>query len=267
MSSQTQISVSNISLLAIGSKTQISSFKEGSPQANACATLFSYVFENLARTAWWNTLRKQDTLTLLAAATGTPENPDGTTLPLPSTPWLYSYSYPSDCLKLRTLVASNNPVQGGTSQSTVNNLAPCYVPVSGRMPWAIAYNTDDSGNPITTILTNLSQAQAIYTVNQQNPATWNGSFVSAFVASLAAYLVPALSLNMELMKIQVQIANGLIAEARSADANEGYTTQDHIPDWVSARGVSYYTEGSRFGGYQGGMYGVDSMAWPGGGVT
>jgi len=99
-----QISICNRALLAIGSQSQISSLNEGSTQANACATLYTPTFEALARAAYWNCLRYQESLSLLAAASGTPENPDGTTLPLPPTPWLYSYQLPTTSLQARFII-------------------------------------------------------------------------------------------------------------------------------------------------------------------
>src|SRR5258705_48294 len=48
--------------------------------------------------AHWNSARKQGDLTLLKAARGTPETPDGS-LPQPPIPWRYEYAYPDDCLK------------------------------------------------------------------------------------------------------------------------------------------------------------------------
>src|SRR4051812_38928967 len=97
--SSTSVSVCNQALLQIGARSTIASLTEGSVESNACNILFTPTFEMLARSAPWNCLRKQATLTLIAAAQGTPENPDGTTLPLPPSPWLYSYAEPSDCLQ------------------------------------------------------------------------------------------------------------------------------------------------------------------------
>ena len=54
----------------------------------------------------------------------------------------------------------------------------------------IGYTTDSSGNPLEVILTNQQNAVANYTVNQQNPQVWDSLFTAAYVASLAAYLVP-----------------------------------------------------------------------------
>ena len=119
------------------------------------------------------------------------------------------------------------------------------------------YNTDASGNPLQTIVTNQSQAQLLYTVDQPNPSIWDVQFQAAFVAALAAFLVPALSMQLPLMQLQINMAERLIAEARASDGNEGSNSQDHNPDWMRARA------GGSGGWYQGTWCGVgyDNMAW------
>src|ERR1700743_699032 len=115
MSSASQISICNRSLLAVGARSQITSINpsDGSAEANACSTLFTPTFEQLGRSANWNCLRKSKGLSLVAAAQGTPENVDGTSYPLPEFPWLYAYAYPSDCLKFNYILPSNPTGTGG----------------------------------------------------------------------------------------------------------------------------------------------------------
>ena len=81
------IDIANRALYQISSREQVSSVtpSDGSEAANAVAILFQPTFEMIARSAHWNCLRKQAVLTLLKAASGTPENPNGT-LPQPLPP-------------------------------------------------------------------------------------------------------------------------------------------------------------------------------------
>lgn len=265
MSSQSQVSVCNISLLSIGGRTQISSLNgsDTSVAAQACSTLFSFVYELLARTAPWNCFKKQDTLTLIQAATGTPENPTGTDYPQPPSPWLYAYQIPSDSLMVRYLVPSfPTPVSGSAPISPNLLSAATNFPGVGQIPYSIGYITDSLNNPIEVILTNQSQAQVVYTVNQPNPAVWDSLFTSAFVSSLGAYLVPALALNAALMSSSMGSAERMIAIARAQDGNEVPVVQDHTPDWIRARGANCYgmdgyaSGNGMFGGWCG-------MVWPG----
>lgn len=244
------LSICNRALLSIGVQAQISSLNESSTEADACNTLFTPTFESLAREAYWNCLRQQAVLTLLAAATGTPENPSGATLPLPPSPWLYSYQLPPDSLMARFIVPST-PISANTPISPAMVSSPVWLPMQS-IPFQVGYSTDVNGNPIQIILTDLTQAQLVYTVNQPNPQIWDSLFQSAMVASLASFLSPALSLNLSLGQMQLKIAQDLIAQARIRDGNEGTNSQDHIPDFIRARNVGSTTGWGYGGNWQGG---------------
>lgn len=260
MSSQSETSLCNLSLLALGIQSQISNLNEGSPQSNACSTLFSFVYEQLARTARWGCLNKQFSITLIQAASGTPENPLGTTLPIPQQPWLYGYLYPSDCLMMRFLQPPVIATPGSAiPQTTVANSVTPFVAGEYQIPYIIGYSTDSQNNPLQVILTNQESAVANYTVNQQNPQSWDSLFTSAFVASLAAYLVPALSLDKQLQTLQISVAERLILQARAADGNENPISQDHIPDWIQARRGGCADSWRGGIGYNG--YGNIAMPW------
>lgn len=231
----TAIDIANRALLMSGARTTISSFNDGSVESNACAALFTPTYESLARTAAWNAFRKQAKLGVLKAASGTPENPQGTTLPLPPTPWLYSYLYPADCILERYIIGSDIATATGSQVYTGVGYASATFP-DHVYPFSVAYDTDANGNPQRVILTNVPQAQAVYTVNQPNPAGWDPQFQQAMVCSLAAWLVPALTGNMQMMQMAAQMADRMIGEARTTDGDEGITVVDNIPDFLRCRG-------------------------------
>lgn len=259
----TQVDIVNRALLSIGARTQVSSISpsDGSVEANAAAVLFQPTFEQLGRTAQWNSLRRQATLTLLQAAQGTPENPNGTSYPTPPTPWLYAYAYPSNCLVVRFIVPSlPMNAAGSVPATTINNSAGTWLPSGGQIPYQVSTVLDSNNNSIEVILCNQCQVQAVYIVNNPNPQTWDSLFQSAMVASLAAYLVPALSLSLPLMQVAIRNAESMIMQARVADGNEGVTVMDHLPDWMRARAGAqgFGPNGwgfSSIGGYV-------SMNWP-----
>lgn len=253
-----QIDIANRALLQIGARTTISSFTEDAVEAEAVSVLWQPTFESLARTAQWNCLRNQVTLSLLAAQLGTPENPNGTP-PLPPIPWLYEYEYPSDCLDIRWIVPSFPSSSTDTVPlTTINNSATTCLPTGGQIKYAVSYGTDSTGSAIRVVLTNQSQAQAVYTINQPNPQQWDSLFQQAMVSSLAAYLVPALSLSFPLMEAAIKQAEKIITLARAADGNEGVTTMDHLPDWMAARAGAQGYNGWNFTTYGGFV----SMNWP-----
>lgn len=260
-----QLSISNRALLAVGARSQVSSINpsDGSPEANAISVLWTPTYEQLARTAHWNCLGYQVTLGLLAAALGTPENQDGTTLPVPPTPWLYAYAYPSNCLDVRYIIPSFPANTGSTAPDfPVNVAAPTWLPSGDQIPYKVQ-SMDFGQGPVPTILTNQELAQVVYTLNNPNPAIWDSLFQEAMVAALGAFLVPALTLSLPLMDRCIRQAESAIAQARIRDGNEGDTSMDHLPDWMQARfgGQGYvYGYGPGFGSGSG-----YSMCWPSGG--
>lgn len=260
--SSSVISICNRSLLGIGARTQISSLQEGSTEANALSALYQPTFEQLARTAPWNCLRKQLTLTLLAAAAGTPENPTGTSLPVPPQPYLYMYALPSDCLQMRFIMPlfPNNLGAGSIPLTTASTVADSTYGVYMQIPFSVTYSVDSQNNPIQVILTNQTQAQAVYTVNQSDPVIWDSLFEAGMVAALGAFLVPALSLNLPLMQISIKTADAIIQQARVRDGDEGVTSQNRNADWMTAR-----NQGGSLGWISNGQlyFSYDNMAWPG----
>lgn len=262
MATGTTTTICNRALGGIGSRSNIQNLNEGSPESNACSTYFQSTFEALARTARWNCLKKQISLTLLAAAPGTPENPTGAVQPYPPNPWYYSYLVPADSLFVRQLMPPPPILQnsGGIPIFPVNNFIP-YLPNQRRwVPFNVALGTDQKGNAAQVINTNLSQAQCIYTANQNNPAFWDSLFQAAMVEALGAYLVPALSLDKALMQIKMANAQKLIDQARAMDGNEGTDSQEREASWISARNGE---SGPWSLGFNTPFLNYESMIWPG----
>lgn len=260
-----QLSISNRALLAVGARVQISSLSpsDGSVEANTVTVLWTPTFEQLARSAPWNCLNRQITLSLLQAAQGTPENPDGTTLDQPPSPWLYAYAYPSDCLDARYIVPSYPSSDGSDVPQTTNSVSSgTWLPTGGQIPFSVSTILDSHNASLTVILTNQDLAQLVYTVNQSNPAGWDSLFQEAMVAALGAFLVPALSLSLPLLDRCVKQAEVAIGIARARDGNEGVTSMDHLPDWIQARAGA---QGFGFGWYNGGQ-GFNNVLWPNSGT-
>ena len=259
----TPVDVANLALDGIGARFSIVSLTPPMPPPNAVAVARQYdlTFQGVARAAHWNCLRYQVKLTLLKAAKGTPENPDGTTLPTPPTPYQYEYAYPPDCLKARYILpqrpddaASPTPVFGGGLLAT-----PSWNVAQAGFPFAVAVDTDSDGNQIRVILTDLEYAQLVYTARVDNPDLWDPHFQRAVVASLGAWLVNPLARNAQVLQEQINIASTVIQQARISDGNEGTTSVDHTPDFLAVRGTT--VNGYPFGPFVFAPW--DAMAFPG----
>jgi len=257
------VDVANMALDNIGARYSITSLDPPQPPPNAVMVARHYQpkIDALHRAAHWNFTRKQAPLTLLRAAKGTPENPDGTALPLPPVPWQYEYAFPSDCLLARSLVAnpqnatgSSLPIFGGGTFLTPQWP---YVPA---YKFVVGVDTDPGGNQIKIILTNLEFAELVYTARIVNPDLWDSQFLLAGTATLGAWLVNPTSGDGEMLKNQIAIASSIVTQARVSDGNEGQTSIDHTPDWVAVRGTGTYG----FAMEPGCCYGWQAMSFPGG---
>lgn len=231
--------VVNIALAEIGAQASISSFTEGSAESNAAGLLYTPKIQALHRAAHWNCARFQATLTLLKAAQGTPENPDGTTLDQPPIPWLYEYSYPADCLKARFIVPIDNANQGGTTVPLTT--APmATLPLVLTMPppkFVVATDLNSQGQNIRVILTEKRAAQLVYTRDYSaEPGMWDPQFLGAATSFLGTWFVNALTRNQALFRDTAGIAKDIIAQARVSDGNEGIVDQNREASWITARG-------------------------------
>jgi hypothetical protein len=260
---QTQITIANMALGLIGARTNIQNFNQQTPEANAVSLFYEAEFTALARTANWNCLRRQAALTLLKAAAWTPEG-QSQQYPAPPVPWSYEYAIPSDCLRARLIVPWDIPQQPATTPPlTTNGPAPTPTNIGRRqaIKFVVSTDTDPNGILVQVLLANKPQAQLVYTADVQDPNLWDSMFVKAFTNTLGAFLVNPLGRNSALMKDMINVSNGLIAQARMTDGDEGITSADHLPDWIGGRFSSGGWGGSA-GGSGWNWESYDRMCWP-----
>lgn len=120
-------------------------------------------------------------------------------------------------------------------------------------------------------------AMCVYTKLTLVPETWDPAFREAFVKLLAARgAVPVLTRqDPKLRALAIgqarefsQEAKVAVLAARAMDNNEGFTSLDHVPDWIRARTGGYgrsgaWGLGSGSDGW-GGLYsGFDAVSFPG----
>lgn len=254
------VGITNLALMKIGAQATVSNINpsDGSTEGDAAAILYQPTMDALFRAAHWNFTRRQVVGTLVAAAAGTPENPTGSTA-VPLQPWLYSYAYPSDCLKVR-YVLPTFPIASVSPPFTTGGPAlPFQTTVIGAVPYAVGIDLDQGSNQIKVILSNMENASFVYTARITNCDLWDVHFVEAASATLGAWFVNALSRNAQLSGEMQKLAMGIIQAARVSDGNEGITSADHRPDWISIR--SGWSGGGGRGQFWGGW---DSISFPGG---
>ena len=228
----------NQALDSMGVNTPIQGISPAAPSNSVVAQVASRNYQTqvdaIFRSANWNCTRQQAALNLFAAAAGTPENPSGTSLPIPPVPYLYEYAYPPDCLKLRFVIPTLLQTVNEVPIMTTTSLG-AWPRAQTAIPFTPNISQDANGNDVRTILTNARGAQGIYTKRVTNPDLWDSQLKTAVIATLAAMFVPPLNMDKGLMAAKVQLAVGVIAMARLSDGNEGITSTDHYPDWIQAR--------------------------------
>jgi hypothetical protein len=233
------VDICNLSLDGIGARFSVSSLSPPLPAPNAAVVARQYQIriDALHRAAHWNFARKTLGLSLLKAAQGTPENPNGTTLPIPPFPWQYSYAYPPDCLLMRFLQC-NPPQTGGGNPFPAGVSTTPWLWGNPGYKFVVANDTDAGGNQIKVILTDLEFAQGVYTCRVTNCDLWDAHFQNAAAATLGAWLVNPLARNAQVLKEQIEIATSIVQAARISDGNEGFTSTDREPDWMAVRGIT-----------------------------
>jgi hypothetical protein len=264
--------VVNQALDAAGIDLIIGDIEEGTREAKVCLRAYNECVRQLQRGAHWDFARQQAPMNLLADATGQTANV-GTVVPQP---FIYEYSYPVDCLKVRYVpwnncesgegipgtglpplsltnyTTPNTPLttggQGVSPQAFIRMVpAPFLVTVDHNYPadtnqadsqwWEIPYSSP-SGR--TVILTNVKNAFCVYTMYMPYINMWDSLFRAAVVSYIASEVALPLARDK---KFGLQVRSQLVAavkakleQARITNGNEGKVSTDHLPDWIRNRG-------------------------------
>lgn len=238
--------------------------EEGTEGSKVALRSYTPALLQLLRAAHWDFARKVSPLQMLADASG--QTPDVGTAVI--APWVYEYAYPTDCVKARFLpwnyINVNTPVPTGNAAlpdvplTTVSQ--PPYVnggqllpapfllssdynyPVDVNSNWQNLQGVSPSSR--TVILSNVNQANLVYTAIMPYPSTWDPLFEQAMVSLLSVRLSLSLARDQRLgLQVRAMASAALkeaLMAARVASANEGSFPQstDIIPDYIRARASS-----------------------------
>ncbi len=289
MSGQAPTDIANQALDAAGVDFTLGDITEGTRPAQVILRAYGQCLRQLLRTAHWAFARKTAPLVLLADATAQTANV-GTLVPVP---WIYEYAYPTDCVKARFIPwnqSAQNPAVPPGNIEPPDPSAPLMTglgqaPLTGQriIParWCEAtdYNnlppapigTETQGlSPVgqTVILTNVQNAQLVYTCLTLYPTLWDALFRAAFVAYLASEIALPLAKDkkfaLTLREMNIKIAKDKIRQARATDGNEGFYSSTLSVDWMRVRnsGGSNVWWGNGFNDGPGILWGgYDSMSF------
>jgi hypothetical protein len=236
------VDIVNMALDTIKARATVTSIfpSDGSLAANVASRNWWTRIDGLARTANWNSHRFQQTLALLKAAQGTPENVNGTVLPIPPVPWFYEYALPTNPLYLRArfiLPVLPNGLTGTIPLTTAGGAYLLPGMIGGRVPYQVSGDLDANGNQVRVLLCNLTQAQLVFTARVLDPNLWDPQFVEAAIGVMGSYLCNPVQGDMQQNGVAIARAKEAILAARVSDGLENPVRSDHIPDWITARGV------------------------------
>lgn len=274
--------IANQALDAAGVPFTLGDLEEGTDASRAVLRQYGQCMRTLLRAVSWDFARQQSALVMLADATGQTAGV-GSQVPVP---WTYEYAYPINCMRARFLPQNYlNPNASATPQTTVAQvpyvLGMPLVPAQFLVAMDTNYPIDTSTNWQDTqgaspggrvvILTNVNQAQLVFTALMPYPSVWDSLFRAAMVAYLASEIAMPLAkdkkFGLAMRKEQMQIAKGKVGEARVANGNEGFpSTIDHLPDWQRQRtrgADSYFGPGPGGGVFGGGGFGWDGSGYSG----
>lgn len=196
MSSKVQIA--KMALQHIGDRYDITSLDEDSTEAEQVNLMYGATRDKLLRMHPWTFATKFSTPSPLVGAV--PKR------------WSFAFAYPSDCLKM---IEITNPLG--------YNLPP------------VKFRTGTIATQ-KVILTDTDEPELQYIFRNDDPTTYDPSFVMAFSYMLAAYVAIPLTGDRGLKSDLMREAMVEVDVARQEDSNEGVEDEKFSdPDWIRAR--------------------------------
>lgn len=281
--------IANRALMAVGWPDMIGDIEEGTREAQVCLLHYGQCRRKLLRAAHWDFARKQAPLQMLADSSGQTPNV-GTVVP---GRWYYEYAFPTDGLKSRFVPWNRkNTGVGGVPAGNISIPSTPLVTGLGEQPIlggrqfpALFIESSDYNYPPgpgqytdgvsgvspqqrTVILTNVLDAELVYTSDVLYPNVWDSLFQDAFVALMGSEIAIPLwvkadrNFGMKMRDSQIPIVQAKVREARAVNANSNPSTSDISVDWMRIRrNNGPWGGGNGAWSGNGGSDGVFSMGW------
>ncbi|WP_321337787.1 hypothetical protein [Breoghania sp.] len=196
-----QVEICNLALAALG-KDGISSLTEASTAARYCSLFWKPMLDSLLQSYPWGFAGK--TQSLAEVANDKPGQ------------WLYAYSKPSGCLKIRYVAPDYSEGEA--------------LLLTKKQEFAHPYAVEGQ-----VIYCNLSPAYLVFTRRVTDASLFPPMFVDAIWAHLSARLAMPMTRDPAVRRQAYADAAAMMAQAQMADANDEPETSDHTADAVEAR--------------------------------
>ena len=207
-----KVRIANMALSFIGAKSTIESLTEDSAEAKECNLWYDYSRLQTLSTYDWSFARRRQTLATHADAP-------------PAGVWAYRYVYPSDAVVLRKL---ENP-----SGSALLAYYPDYSTVQAdAVPFSVEMSDDQTTK---TIVTDLDEAVAVYTFDQEQVNFFSPFFVEMLALQLASRIGFAITGDLAIVDRMVQRFVRMRGVAPAEDANEAVGQPPRDADHIRGR--------------------------------
>lgn len=269
--------IANQALDASGVEFTLGDLEEGTRPAQVLLRAYGQCLRQLLRSAHWDFARRQAPLVLLADATGQTPNV-GTQVVGNGISGIYEYSYPTDAAKARFIPWNQSNVNPGSPSGNIvppnpavplttgmgqpplamGRIVPArftistdfnYPPPSGQITWEVQ-GVSPQGR--TVVLTNVQNAELVYTAIMLYPSVWDVQFRAALVSYLASEIAVPLAKDKKFGVMMqdrlIKATKDKITAARMTDGNEGWYSSDIAVDWMRARSSGTAWGGNGCGG-------------------
>jgi len=217
----TAVDLANRALTIIGTRSQIQSLTEASPEAQAVATVYASALDRALVRFPWGFARRRLVLAVVKAAAGLPQNPDGAQA-APGGGWRFACLPPADCLRLIAVEPPGTAVAAGQGR--------------GRTPFEEGVDVDYAGAERAVILTDLPVAEATYIRRLDNPALFPPLFQTVLVAELAQDIALTLTGSVSVANGAMAAADRALSAAEEVEAATGpLSVPRRVPDAIVAR--------------------------------
>jgi hypothetical protein len=206
----TETEICNQALGLIGTDNNITSLTQHSEEARNARVYYNQTRLEAITSVPWGFTRREVSLNLLEAKTGTPENEDDNTLQDTSNSWNYTYAYPTNCVKPLFIIPTDSGIVGGqyVNSGDFREVQDTIVPyvegvksmVDGTFPRII--NTDKAS------------ALLVYQADVSETQFFPPDFVSVLVHLLASKFCVSVKNDKQYALYLMKSANDLIQQAK-----------------------------------------------------
>ena len=201
---QSTIAICNVALTSYLGTRSITSFSDGSPEAEQCELHYDRVRQSLLERWPWVFATRREALVQNAI-----NDRSGV--------WGYSYARPANIIAIRWVNGLSAMHQAG---------------VHGRSPDSYREMT------ATTIYSNVPNAVIEYTRDETDPTLFSPAFCDVLAANLAAAMAMAITRDASKVTAAQENAARLLNQAMVLDFNaRPSTAQEYIPEGLRVRGI------------------------------